>query len=238
MSNKVAVINLKPEEFKEIVHTLKHHITNGRLNKKENVEYEPINEHETQRITIIHKYGSIDIELVPLQSIEEGIEDEWGGYICEENTPNYQKITQYNAGELNMIIGNGKLLDWCIDNGIEYVDRQAIEDENNAEGIDRIAEAIANNPWNFSQQPQRYNEDLLLQPPQLPNTSKQELTKSSNETTQSDEKDLTLETALNKLLDYKRKAAQTTDMNERRKLAEEAALLMAQFMGDSSEEDD
>ncbi|EDR27386.1 hypothetical protein EDI_065090 [Entamoeba dispar SAW760] len=237
MSNKVAVINLKPEEFKEIVHTLKHHITNGRLNRKEKVEYEPINEQETQKITIIHKYGSVDIELVPLQSIEEGIENEWGGYICEENTPNYQKITEYNAGELNMIIGNGKLLDWCIDNNIEYVDRQAVEDENNAEGIDRIAEAIANNPWNFSQQPQNYNEETLLRPPQPSNSSKEEQ-EPIKKTTQNNEKDFTLETALNKLLDYKRRAAQTTDMNERRKLAEEAALLMAQFMGDSSEEDD
>ena len=258
-TNKIAIINLPSEEYKQIVQILRYQIIKGRITKSEIIPKEEIQTNESQVIEIKTKYATIPIELIPLKTISETNGKHFDGYVIDETTQQLEKCTEINVGELNIVIGNGKMLDWSIDNNIEYVDRRAVEDDDNCEGIYRVAEAIANSPWDMNMMNNSLGDDsLLFQMTNQLNSMKNET--NTNEVSEKKEnkekekkKEMTEEELekqcdsfdkiLKQVMGFKKRACEAKDLKERRKCAEEATMLLAQIMGgldfsDESDEDD
>ncbi|ELP84255.1 hypothetical protein EIN_065000 [Entamoeba invadens IP1] len=230
VTNKVAFIDVKPGEFEQIIKILETRIHNGRL------QSEPIRAFTTKvtatspyLYTLHSKYGTATLELVPMSGIPNGKGNEWGGYVCDETTARFESIKNFCNSELCLVIGDGKQFDWCIDNSIEYVNRQDVGDESNAEGIDRIAEAIVNSPWSYNTQPDSTQKEEKV----VPETVEDKKSPLSSDSQQNKIENDNFEMILMKLVQYKQKASTAKTNEERRKYAEEAALIMAQYLGDS-----
>lgn len=217
MINTIALINIPPSEFLSIVQTLRSKITKGRIHTDAALQaIDNFNAKESQHVELSTKYGTANITLVPLESVDEALNKSWGGFICDENILRQERLLEMEmVGELQMMIGNGKLLDWCIDNQIEYVDRTSINlshtDEDNVEGIERIAEAIANVPWNM--EPADKNRQPKAQPAPMPDEDMDDLEKS-----------------IARLMQLKAMASKTSDLDERHRIAEQALLELSKYL--------
>ena len=182
-----------------------------------------------------------------MKTISETNGKHFDGYVIDETTQQLEKCTEINVGELNIVIGNGKMLDWSIDNNIEYVDRRAVED------------AIANSPWDMNMMNNTLGDDsLLFQMTNQLNSMKNETnTNEVSEKKENEEKEKKKEMTeeelekqcdsfdkiLKQVMGFKKRACEAKDLKERRKCAEEATMLIAQIMGgldvsDESDEDD
>ncbi|KAL7712983.1 Uncharacterized protein QTN25_009463 [Entamoeba marina] len=231
MTNTIAIIHLTSEDFSYITHMLSTSLTNTKITQRPST-IPPVS--GPQEVTLTTRYGNATLTLLPFESVDQVLTKTVNGYVCSDEV-GLENLKKLPISEPAIVCGNGDNMDWCIDNEIEYINMLTeTTDLDNVEGRERIIEAIANTPWDYKPIQTGDNNSN--------NSNNTNGCKKNNSESKTqiplfcgDECDHDLETVMKSLIDFKNKAAQTQDPNQRREFAEEAALLLSNFLGESDD---